>query len=119
VSISEASRATGISRTQLYRLRDRGDLEGWLQPGPGRSSLIELEGLLEHCHSRMRLRVDSPVAPVLQQETAEDFAARLNQQLYALVDAAEGRLAEGADRREVLEAHTRRCIALVIAEMES
>ncbi len=59
VTISEASRQTGISRMQIYRLRDRGALKGWLKPGPGRADLIELEGLREHCLGRIQLRVDS------------------------------------------------------------
>ncbi len=59
VSIAEASRQTGISRTQIYRLRDRGALKSWLQPGPGAWDVIELEGLREHCLRCMQLRVDS------------------------------------------------------------
>jgi hypothetical protein len=59
VSLSEASRQTGVSRTQLYRLRDRGALKGRLKPGPGRGDFIELEGLREHCLECTRMRVDS------------------------------------------------------------
>jgi hypothetical protein len=59
VSLSEASRQTGVSRTQFYRLRNRGALKGWLKPGPGRGDLIELEGLREHCLGCTRMRVDS------------------------------------------------------------
>jgi hypothetical protein len=58
-SISEASRQTGVSRTQFYRLRDRGALKGWLKPGPGRGDQIELEGLREHCLECTRMRIDS------------------------------------------------------------
>ena len=87
VSISEASRQTGISRTQFYRLRDRGALKGWLKPGPGRGDRIELEGLREHCLGCTRLRVDSahgkraPTSPALAVVPLEAVASWANAQL--------------------------------------
>lgn len=86
VTISEASRATGVSRTQIYRLRDRGALLGWVhRDGKGRP-LIELEGLREHLCSWSRCRVDSfhgrPAPVVLTddglQPPVDDVAAWAN-----------------------------------------
>lgn len=59
VSFSEASRCTGISRVQLSRMAERGDLADFLRGRNGSVRLVELTGLLEHCKGACRLRADS------------------------------------------------------------
>ena len=59
VSLSEAARVTGVSRQQLYRLRDRGALKGWLHRDADGKPLIEITGLREHLCGWSRVRVDS------------------------------------------------------------
>lgn len=59
VSISEAARATGVSRMQIYRLKDRGALAGWCHRDEKGRPLIELAGLREHLANWSRIRIDS------------------------------------------------------------
>lgn len=60
VSLSEASRCTGISRTQLYRQLNRGDLKAWERGfGPRGERLLEMDGLRERCLSTQRARIDT------------------------------------------------------------
>ena len=97
VTLSEASRATGVSRQQIYRLRDRGALVGWLHRDAKGQPLIELEGLREHLCGWTRARVDSfhwREPPQQQEETGELTAG----QLAALreLDAALQQLLEAA-----------------------
>lgn len=74
VSLSEASRATGVSRQQIYRLRDRGVLDGWVHRDAKGKPLIELAGLREHLCTWSRMRVDSfhlKPEPGMEEEVSE------------------------------------------------
>ena len=113
VTLSEASRATGVSRQQLYRLRDRGALVGWLHRDAKGQPLIELQGLREHLCSWTRARVDSfhwreppQQEQPQQQETGELTAGQLaalrelDAALQQLLDAALAVVVDAGAERE-------------------
>lgn len=66
LTLSEVARLTGISRTSLYRLKNRGQLRGWIAAGPGGRPMLRPEVVTELKRGQLlRQRMDSPWAQQL------------------------------------------------------
>lgn len=64
LTVSEVARLSGISRTSLYRLKNRGQLRGWIAAGPGGRPMLRPEVVTELKRGQLlRQRIDSPWAP--------------------------------------------------------